>query len=163
MIKDSLVSLTKYNLWANTKLLHFIIEVGEEKADIIQNSSFLSIRETLYHIWGAETIWLNRLVSKPFTGWPGTNFKGTLKEAGELFLKISKDFVAFTEGKSEAEFNAIINYKNIEGKEFSNTISQIIIHCMNHSTFHRGQIITMLRNAGFTNLSSTDYITFCRL
>lgn len=163
MLKDALVNLTKYNLWANTKNLGFIIEAGEEKADLIQNSSFPSIRETLYHIWGAETIWINRLLDKPFTGWPGKNFKGTLSDAGGVFLNTSKDFIVFAEGKNETDFNSIITYKNIEGKEFSNSISQMVMHCMNHSTFHRGQIVTLLRNAGFTHLSSTDYITFCRL
>jgi uncharacterized damage-inducible protein DinB len=163
MLKDSLVNLTKYNVWANTKIFGFISEAGEEKAGRIQNSSFPSIKKTLYHIWDAETIWNNRLLGKSLTDWPGKSFKGTLKEAGELFLKTSKDFADYTGERSEEEFNIVVKYKSIDGKEFSNLVSQIVMHCMNHSTFHRGQIITMLRNAGATNFSSTDYIAFCRL
>ncbi|MEO5569621.1 MAG: DinB family protein [Bacteroidia bacterium] len=163
MLRDSLVNLTKYNLWANAKVLGFITEAGEEKSDIIQNSSFPSIRKTLHHIWDAEVIWINRLNGISLNSWPGKSFSGTLKEAGELFLKNSRAITKYAENKSEEEFNAILVYKNIEGKEFSNPVSQIVMHCMNHSTFHRGQIITLLRNVGVANLSSTDYIAFCRL
>ena len=163
MVKDPLVNLTKYNLWANTKIFGFIIEAGEEKADVIQNSSFPSIRETLYHIWDAETIWNHRLSGKSITYWPSKSFKGTLKEAGELFLKTSKDFADYTEGKSEEAFNILIKYQSTDGKEYSNSVLQIVMHCMNHSTFHRGQIVTMLRNTGVTIFSSTDYIAFSRL
>ena len=62
MIRDSLESLAKYDLWANTKIMEFILEAGETKADIIQKSSFPSVGERLYHIWGAETILINRLL-----------------------------------------------------------------------------------------------------
>jgi len=163
MLKDSLENLTKYNLWANTKMFGFISAAGEVKADAIQNSSFPSIRKTLYHIWDAETIWYNRLHGKLFNLWPGKNYSGNLMEAGKLFLNMSENFVTFIKEKREDELGAQITYTNSEGKEFSNTISQVVMHCMNHSTFHRGQIVTMLRNTGFTNLSSTDYISFCRL
>ena len=162
MLKNSLVSLTKYNLWANTKILEFITEAREDKADIVQNSSFPSIRKTFYHIWDAETIWLNRLNGISFNSWPSKNFNGTIKVSGEAFLKNSKAFISYAESKSEEEFNSIIFYKNIEGKEFSNPISQIVMHCMNHSTYHRGQLVTMLRQLGFTELFSTDFIAFFR-
>lgn len=163
MLKDSLENLTKYNLWANTKILGFISEAGEIKADIIQQSSFPSIRKTLYHIWDAETIWFNRLHGKLFNFWPSKNYEGNLEGAGKLFLNASENFVVFVGAGNENDFDTQVTYTNSEGKEFSNTISQVVMHCMNHRTFHRGQIVTMLRNAGVTNLSSTDYIAFCRL
>lgn len=163
MIKNSLVHLTRYNVWANAKMIEFIKDAGEEKADRVQNSSFPSVRKTMYHIWDAETIWINRLMGKSFSYWPSRDFNGTLSEACDLFIKNSVNFVEYTEEKTETEFNSPVIYKSMEGKEFSNIISQIIMHCMNHSTYHRGQIITMLRNADFIKLSSTDYITFCRL
>ena len=54
------------------------------------------------------------------------------------------------------------------GKPYSNTVEEIIYHVVNHGTFHRGQIVTMLRANGVTKLadteelSSTDLITYLR-
>ena len=163
MNKGSLIHFTNYNVWANTKLAGFILEAGEEKSDVSQNSSFSSIRKTLYHIWDAETIWIKRLQGDSFTDWPSKNFNGTLKAACESFLKNSENFVLYAKEKSETELNSAVTYKTLDGNEFSNITSYIIMHVMNHSTFHRGQIITLLRNTGFDKFSSTDYITFCRL
>ena len=52
--------------------------------------------------------------------------------------------------------------KNLAGEEYKNTVSDIIQHAVNHGTYHRGQILTMLRQLGFTKLFSTDYIAYCR-
>jgi uncharacterized damage-inducible protein DinB len=163
MNKDALMHLTKYNVWANAKVFSFITEAGEAKADIDQSSSFSTTRKTLLHIWDAETIWIKRLSGEWVSDWPSKSFTGTLENAGTLFFKTSKDFVSYVEEKTEEEFNTQVRYKTMEGKEFSNPVWQIIMHCMNHSTFHRGQIITMLRSVGFTKFTSTDYITFCRV
>ena len=163
MNKDSLVHFTKYNFWANTKITEFVLAAGETNANVELKSSFPTIRKTLLHIWDAETIWINRLQGKSLSDWPTKNFKGNMKEAFDGFLINSKSFIACAGEKTEQELSAPIIYKTLDGKEFSNTSSQIIMHCMNHSTFHRGQLITMLRNVGLEKFSSTDYITFCRL
>ena len=59
------------------------------------------------------------------------------------------------------ELDRTLTYKNSKGIQFS-SYSETILHCINHSTYHRGQIITMLRQLGQNNLLSTDYITYCR-
>lgn len=162
MLKENLVHFTKYNVWANTRILEFIRQISEEKIEVIQNSSFPTIGKTLYHIWGAETIWLKRLLDQSPHAWPINNFKGTFTEACSLFINNSKDIVIYIEGKTEQEIEDTVIYKTLDGKEFYNSVSQIIMHCINHSTYHRGQIVTMLRNVGFAKLASTDYITYCR-
>jgi len=55
-----------------------------------------------------------------------------------------------------------ISYKNMEGKEFNNPVWQLIMHCMNHSTFHRGQIVTMLRQFDVKDIPGTDLILYFR-
>ena len=70
-------------------------------------------------------------------------------------------FVARAETFSN-DANAQIQYKTLDGKSYFNSTEEVIMHCMNHGTYHRGQIITMLRQAGFTVVGSTDFIRFCR-
>jgi uncharacterized damage-inducible protein DinB len=161
-MKELLENYTKYNLWANTKLIGFIKKIDPSLLDKELVSSFKTIRETIFHIWDAEQIWYNRLAGVSFTSWPSESFKGTDNEFMKSFIEQSSKFVGYVEDKSEAELIGRFDYKTLEGREYNSRAADSILHCMNHSTFHRGQLVTMLRNVGYTELSSTDYITFTR-
>ncbi len=161
-MKELLLNYAKYNLWANTKITEFLKKLEPSLLDKEIPSSFNTIRKTLYHIWDAELIWYSRLAGISFTHWPSTDFKGTTEESFESFLRQSRLFVEFVQTKSEEELAREFEYKNMEGKSYKNPKADSVLHCMNHSTFHRGQIVTMLRAVGFTDLSSTDYITYIR-
>ncbi len=58
-------------------------------------------------------------------------------------------------------FETIINYSNSQGHSFSNTVGEILFHAGNHSTYHRGQIATDLKEHGITPIA-TDYIFYKR-
>lgn len=94
--------------------------------------------------------------------WPSHGFTGDLREAIILFLNSSMSFVRFTENLPEKGNLVAIEYHAINGTAFKNTIEEVILHVMNHGTYHRGQLITMLRNTGFENVGSTDFIRFLR-
>ena len=159
-----LTKYANYNLWANTKVCNeFLSKLDETKLQQEIPSSFSSLRKTVYHIWDAEVIWLHRLTGGTQTALPIQHEPMTFLVFKERFLKNSKTLADFVSSKEEHYFSQTLSYKNSQGKEFTNTISDIIHHVMNHGTFHRGQIITMLRSIGVTELSSTDFITFCRL
>lgn len=161
-MKDLLLNYTKYNLWANTKVTGFLKKLTPELWNKELKSSFPTIRETLYHIWDAELIWYDRLKGISLSEWPSAGFKGSNDEFIKSFLQQSGKFIELIESKSERELNDYYGYKNVEGKSFESKTADSVLHCMNHSTFHRGQIVTMLRNAGFTELNSTDYIMYTR-
>ncbi len=161
-MKKYFLSLVSYNAWANQKLAAIISDTGEDAVQQLQKSSFSTIRETAFHIWDAEGIWLKRLKGASLNEWPSKNFTGTTKEGLQLLVDGSRDYLDYLEALDEKEFSSVINYTNIKGVAFQNTIEEILAHVMNHSTFHRGQLVTMLRGAGCTNLKSTDMITFYR-
>lgn len=155
-------SLVSYNAWANRKLVSFIVEAGEESAVILQKSSFSTIRETAFHIWDAEGIWLKRLKGESIREWPSKNFSGSTSDGLKLMIEDSHEYVTFLNNLEDHDFLKRIDYTNLSGSSFHNTIQEILAHVMNHSTFHRGQLVTMLRVAGYTHLKSTDMITFYR-
>jgi uncharacterized damage-inducible protein DinB len=161
-MKEHLLSITKFNLWANTLLCSFLSKLTPEQFEHKLISSFDSIKETVYHIWGAEYIWMERLNGVSPASLPN-DFKGSFNEFQALFLDNSHHLIDYIESRTEQELTDNINYSNMRGDKFSNTVTNIILHVCNHSTFHRGQIVTMLRNVGFTELSSTDYIMFTRI
>ena len=154
---------TQYNYWANELLLSVIEkEMNDEMLDNIIVSSFPSLRKTVYHLWDAEFIWLKRLTGESLNEWPSKNFTGTFSEAKEKILLNDKSFIEFVRNLNDEKLSNTFTYKNIEGKTFTNPIWESVHHCMNHSTYHRGQIVTMFRQLGLTNIPSTDFITYCR-
>jgi len=162
-MKDQLLKYTQYNIWANTKICNFVSEnLSEEQVDKEISSSFPSLRKTIYHIRDAETIWINRLTGKSITTLPIVHAPMTFEEFQKKILDGSKQLEQFVQSLNEENLTNAITYTNSAGQTFTSKISEIIHHCMNHSTFHRGQIITMLRQLGFTKLFSTDYIAWCR-
>ena len=161
-MKELLEKYTEYNLWANTKLIGFLKNLDLPLIDKELISSFKTIRLTLYHMWDAEILWYNRLHGKSLSNWPSKGFHGTIDEFYKLFLDQSAKFADYTKSAAEKNLKENFSYQSTEGEKYTNRQNDIILHCMNHSTFHRGQIITMIRNTGFTDLSSTDYITFIR-
>jgi len=161
-MQNHLLNLTQYNHWANERVSKLILEAGEEKSDLFIASSFPSIRKTLFHIWDAQVIWLLRLEGKSFNTWPSHSFTGSLSEALNGFIENSTEFVRFFEKEFENDSQRLVEYRSADGTTFHNTVEEILMHVMNHSTFHRGQIISMLRIAGFENVISTDMIRFFR-
>lgn len=153
-----LLQSTKYNLWANKRIADVLL-ANPSTINTEINSSFKSISQTLHHIWGAELIWLARLNQEVIT-WP-TIIEDHSKGI-EAFLNTSLNFQTFVQNASDTFLNATTNYKNVAGEMFTSINADIIQHCMNHSTFHRGQIITMLRLQGVDKIKSTDLITYLR-
>lgn len=164
MYKEHLLKLALYNLWANQKCCEFIADAGEERADLIQKSSFPTIRKTLYHIWDAEIVWIKRLHGQNIGTWPpSADFKGNLKEAMVEILNNSRLFYPFIEKKTDLEISNSLSYPTTNNKVQVSAIIDMIHHCFNHSTYHRGQIITLLHGSNYTKIDSTDFITYCRI
>ncbi len=152
-----------YNVWANGKIAEFIAKADEKLFDTEVKSSFPTLRKTVYHVWDAEFIWLKRLQGESLNDWPSKNFTGSKAEALKAWTDGSKSLHDFIAGKDETYCQEVCHYKNVKGDAFKSTVEEIIMHVVNHSTFHRGQMVTILRQLGFTELSSTDLITFTRL
>ncbi len=65
----------------------------------------------------------------------------------------------FVEGLTESRISEIVSYVDVKGETWSYPLSEMLVHVVNHSTYHRGQVATMLRRLGKTPLS-TDYLVF---
>src|SRR5438876_1161828 len=97
-MKELLLQYTKYNLWANTKLLGFIESAMTKDTAIIDKeipSSFNTLRKTLYHIWGAEQVWYKRLNGESLSHLPGSDFNGNFSEFKSQFLSQSQKFIDY--------------------------------------------------------------------
>ena len=150
MTPEILLRYTNFKYLANDILLSIVEkQTTTETLDREIISSFPSIRKTINHIWGAEYIRLKRLLGETTKDWPGKTFSGTVSELKEQILSNDKDFISYVEKLDVDKLLTIFNYNTLNrGKPHSNPIWESVLHCMNHSTYHRGQIVTLLRQTG---------------
>ena len=157
-MKNHWIDILKYNLWANQRTVDLLNQYEEEISTRPIVNSFPSIALTMKHSWGAEKIWLMRLKGKSATAFP--TFNGSLQDIFQMGLKVSAEFLEFIENQEEAFFESKCDFQDTKGNHYSIPVQQVIHHVMNHSTYHRGQITTLGRQADFGEIKSTCYISY---
>lgn len=163
MTLDALLQdYANYNRWANTAIVNWLRTMPADALTREVPSSFPTLRETLLHIWGAEKIWLERLQQVPTGPFLSQVFTGSDTELLDGLLHCSADFAAYLHNQPPDFFQATCPFRLLNGTEDARPRHQMILHCMQHSTYHRGQIVTMARNLGFTDPPQTDYIKYVR-
>ena len=161
-LSDLLKDYGIYNHWANTEIVLWLKGLQEDLLEAETPSSFPTLKGTLLHIWSAETIWLSRLEGVSPNGFPFEAFDGTLEELFDGVLRCSGRFRDFLDGQSPDFFENRTAYTHTSGKHYNQVNAEIILHCLQHSTYHRGQIITMARALDATDIPHTDYILYVR-
>lgn len=162
-MKERILHLLRYNEWANGQFISVLAALSDEEVNREIVSSFPSIRKTVIHMWSAEDIWLQRLqrVDKPV--WNGLLFEGAFTQAMNNWKVASaalRDFVQAL--PDDSALLESIHVVNIKGEHHDDVIADVLEHVVNHSTFHRGQLVTMIRQVGITTLPSTDLISYTR-
>lgn len=159
-MKEILVQFAAYNLWANQRLIKPInsIEAGLTEQQI--NSSFGSIKFTLRHLKDVEWIWWQRmkLVESIIVDEKDQSVEEVLKE----LVNYSQLWLEWVEKSTVVAFEHEFVYRNTKKEQFKQPIFQMLLHLFNHQTYHRGQLVTMLRQVGVTKIPATDFIEWCR-
>jgi len=160
-MKDLLLQYARYNQWANHRFIDVLLTLDEEKLELQIASSFSTIRETVYHMWSAEFIWLQRLELTENPVWIEDIFKGSFAEACANWQTVSKGIIDFISRQyDDRSFEHVLQYYTRQKKSFKTPVSGVLLHVFNHATYHRGQLVTMLRQAGEKKIPGTDMITF---
>jgi len=147
-----------YNIWANKRLINDLSEQNDELLSQQLIGSFPTIRATVLHIWSAETGWLSRLNGKGWEASKVTAFSGTNKELFQAWQQTSEEFKKFID-KVALEKEIQFEHK---GVQFSIPSREIIQTVFNHGSYHRGQVVMMMRQLGVTKILQTDYIEWVR-
>ena len=161
-MKQILNSYISYEVWANEQLLHLCVELTPETLNTPIVSSFPSVHKTFLHMWDASSIWWQRLQMHEQVVLPSVSFHPGMKEIANGLLHQNRQWQAFVNDASEAMLTSSLPYKNLKGEQFVQPVFEIIIHLSNHATYHRGQIVTQLRQLGVEKIPQTDYIVFTR-
>lgn len=160
-MKETLLQYANYNVWANKRIIEEMQKVDLVQLDAEITSSFSSLRKTVLHIWSAENIWLQRLQLAEQPVWIENSFAGTFEEACMKWQDCSMQMQKFVEKQfNDAAFSHVMQYYTRKKQPMKSKVSEVLIHVFNHSTHHRGQMVTMLRQAGLTTIPTTDFIAY---
>ena len=113
-------------------------------------------------MWDAESIWWQRMKLHERIIRPGENFKGSMKDVSNGLIGQSKQWEEWVGHASELSFDHVFQYQTFTGEQFKQPTWQMLLHMFNHGTYHRGQLINMLRQLGTEKLPSTDFINWSR-
>jgi len=152
-----------YNKWANLRTLEAIAALTPEQFTRDLGSSFPSIRDTAAHIASAEWIWLRRWKGESPTSHPDWATKhASLDVIQSKFAAIEAERAAWLETLTDADLDQVLVFRLLNGQDDRQRLSAQLLHLVNHSTYHRGQIAGMLRQVGASPVP-TDFIAFKRM
>ncbi len=161
-MKQLLTSYAAYEIWANKKLLDVILNTGTVQQEQEIKSSFPSIYKTCLHVWDASAIWWQRLQQKEEIVVPSLSFHPTMAEIAQELLEQNQLWLQWVQNATEEDLEKDLHYKSMKGDPFIQPVKHIVLHISNHATYHRGQLVTMLRQVGVEKVPQTDYILFSR-
>lgn len=147
-------SYADYNAWANQKLIGFLKSKPTAMLDAEVPSSFPTIRLTLIHILEVQHFWMSVMSgtqNDPKPEWP-SNVQGLMK----FVVRNSEELAEYTRSLANDELQQNC-YLKTPWFEADKSRLEYLMHAFNHSTYHRGQIVTMGRQLGFTDAPMTDY------
>lgn len=139
--------LFDYNAWADRRMFDAVAQLPTEQYMRDLKSSFGGIHGTLAHIVGAEQLWLSRWRGVPASLLKGSDV-GSLAGLRKIWDGVEADRTAFLRGLTDQTLDSPITIRPTGGGEFVHTLLQTLQHTVDHSSYHRGQIVTMLRQLG---------------
>jgi uncharacterized damage-inducible protein DinB len=164
MNRNYLTQIANFNNWANTKAMEWLQQINDEQWEQVIVSSFSSLRQTAIHIISAEKYWADHWKEIPEPVFFSREFKGAKYELMEIWSNSSAKFTSIVESYPEENYLQSISFRYPgNGRTGEMPFWQTVAHAINHSTYHRGQLVTLLRQAGFSNLSSLDMATYFQL
>jgi len=163
MTREDAINLVDYHYWARDRTLEGVGVLTPEQYTRDLASSFTSVRDTLVHMYGAELTWYLRWVGTSPTAFPDpaqfpdvTSLRAAWKSQ-EQKIRLLVDSLA-----SANELDRKLRYRTFDGQAMESVFSHMLQHVVNHASYHRGQITTMLRQLGAPAPKPQDLIRFYR-
>jgi uncharacterized damage-inducible protein DinB len=161
MTTDEVLELFAYNAWANRKIFDAAAGLPEEQYNRDLKSSHGGIHGTLAHIVWAEQLWLHRWLARPNPAVPQGKDLRDLDAVRARWEEVEAERGAFLKGLTPARLNEMQTVKPSTGGAYAHSFAQMLRHTVDHSTYHRGQVVTLLRQVGAVP-PNTGLIVFYR-
>ena len=156
---DDLASLYAFNVWANARVVEALRTVPEHDYEKEQGGGWPSLRATFAHIAGATDAWAERFAGRDVMRLPTPEELPTLDDAVRVLLAAQGKHAALLPNYDAARLAAPFSWKNLKGELKVANFGVVVRHVVNHQTYHRGQISSMLRRLGHAP-KATDMVVW---
>lgn len=156
-----LLHIFEYDEWATNALFDAAAQLSAEQAHKDLGTSFQSVHGTLLHICRGQAVWLSRWKGSAVPP-PTAEEAPTIRDLQQRWRELHQDLRAHIRSLNDEQLRSNLTYRDPSGKEWSHPLFQQIEHLTLHSMYHRGQVVTLLRQLGQTP-PHTDLIVYCRL
>lgn len=160
MTLTEIKTLHAYNAWADNMMFEALAAMPAEQYMQDMKSSHGGIHTTLIHLVGAEKVWLERFQGDP-QPFLTQNPPASLAELRAVWEKVGYDTAKWLGTMTDRKLTETFTMKTAKGDTFTHIFWQAFQHLVNHSSYHRGQIVTMMRQHG-VKPPATDLIRFYR-
>jgi uncharacterized damage-inducible protein DinB len=159
---QELSTLLDYHYWARDRVLAAADGLTPEQLTRDLGSSFRSVRDTLAHIYAAEWAWCSRWNGQaPTTLVPADQFPDVATLRAK-WRELETTVRAVLERMGKQGLDSVMEYKMLSGEPRASIFWHMVQHVVNHASYHRGQVTTMMRQLGAAPPQGMDLITFYR-
>jgi uncharacterized damage-inducible protein DinB len=149
----------EYNRWANARLLEAAASLTNDQFNRDLSSSYSSIRDTMTHLLSAEEIWLMRWKGlSPTEGLDPSSFPD-VRSLKVRWAEVEIDQWNFLSKISDESLEEVVEYQNFKNEIWEYPLWAMIYEMVNHATYHRGQVVAMMRQVG-AKPTQLDFLHF---
>ncbi|GAB3645927.1 DinB family protein [Ramlibacter alkalitolerans] len=154
--------LTRYNAWANARLFQAVSELPEGAATAARPTLFGNMVHTLNHSFVVDRIWQAHLEGRPH-GYTALNTKETpgFAELRQAQAEMDQWYVKYADTLPQDAHDEAVAFRFVDGGAGTMSRADILLHVVNHKTYHRGWVADMFFQAG-VRPPATDLPVFLR-
>jgi len=156
---NEFLELFDYNAWANRTIFDAVAQLPDDQYFRDLKSSYGGIHGTLAHIVWAEQLWLTRWLGQPAPAVAQGKDLGSLAEVRARWEAVELERGPFLQRLTDATLAATLTVTPSMGGAYVHTYGQTLQHVVDHASYHRGQVITLLRQLG-AEAASTDLLVY---
>lgn len=153
--------LFAYDAWAQHQILDAAAAIPADVYARDGHSSHGGIHGTLCHIVNSARVWMDRWLARPVRPPLGADRLAGLAEVRREWDAVREDCARFAAGLTDAKLEERLTMTTSKGERYEHRYDETLRHFVNHGSYHRGQVVALLRQAGVVP-PSTDLIRYYR-
>lgn len=151
----------RFMKWADDIYFTALGELPAGKAEEDAGVSYQSFTGTLAHIYKAEVIWFRRMQNDLYPKLNDITVPDHAEQWQEVWNGLHHAWLAWAETIPEDGWEEIVTHRFSTGGEMQAPRWQVVMHLVNHGSYHRGQLASLMRQWGIRP-PATDLVAYYR-